>query len=54
MDLPSSPDNIIQNVSLDIDTRIMLRVKPGRLTNDPSYEHVREKLQNTHKRRTNL
>lgn len=55
---PSLPNDIIriiiQKASLDIDTRLGLRVKPGRLTNDHTYEYVREKLRNIHTRRVDF
>ena len=55
MELPSLPNDvvryIIQRACLDIDTRLGLRVKPGRLTEDPTYELVRERLRAMHARR---
>lgn len=42
---------ILERASLDIDTRLELRVRPGRLTEEQSYEHVRERLRATHSRR---
>ena len=43
--------SIIQRARLDIDTRLGLRVKPGRLTEEPSYGPVRERLRAMHARR---
>lgn len=53
--LPTLPGDvirlIIRSAHLDIDTRLELRVKPGRLTNDPSYETIRDQLKSIHTRR---
>jgi hypothetical protein len=53
--LPTLPDDIIRiiikDAKLDIDTRKALRVKPGRLTEDPAYDTVRERLKAMHTRR---
>ena len=52
---PPLPSDLIQRIlqcaRLDIDTRLELRVPPGRLTDDPSYDPVRERLRATHVRR---
>ena len=53
--LPTLPYDIIRliikSAQLDIDTRLGLCVKPGRLTKDPKFESVRERLRETHTRR---
>ena len=54
--LPTLPNDVVRHIikcaRLDIDTRLGLRVKPGRLTEDPAYEGVRERLRVMHARRT--
>ena len=56
--LPTLPDDvvriIIKNAELDIDTRKALRVKPRRLTEDPAYNDVRERLKAAHNRRMEM
>jgi hypothetical protein len=57
-ELPTLPDDVIRlifkDAKLDIDTRKALRVKPGRLTEDPAYDAVRERLKATHTRRLEM
>lgn len=55
MELPNDVIRlIIKAARLDIDTRLALRVKPGRLTEDATYDVVRERLRETHIRRARL
>ena len=55
-DITDIPGDIVRDIlrlaKLDIDTRRALRVEPGRLTEEPAYGPVRERLRTMHARRT--